>query len=84
MSNYLDAGQFKKTRNGKWQWTPLGYAKQNDKGQWDIYLNALPLPDSEGSCRITLKERQKREGGYPDHTGTTGGASGDVDDHVPF
>lgn len=28
--------------------------------------------------------QRRDEGGYPDSTGTTGGAMGDVDDHVPF
>lgn len=89
MSDYLDVGQFKQTKNGKWRFVRLGSAKKNDKGQLDVYLDALPISDAEGNCRLTIAKRQEREGGgYPDSTGTTGygsgGRPGDVDDEIPF
>ena len=82
MSDYLDVGQFKQTKAGKWRFVKLGSAKKNDKGQLDVWLDALPIADAEGQCRLTISKRQEREGGYPDSTGTTGGASGDVDDDI--
>lgn len=91
MSDYLDVVQFKKNeRTGKWRRINLGYAKKNDKGQLDVYLDALPMPDSEGSCRITIAKREERQQGGDSrqsggtaYGGTTGGA-GDVDDEIPF
>jgi len=87
MSDYLDVVQFKKNeRTGKWRRTNLGYAKKNDKGQIDVYLDALPMPDSEGSCRITIAKREDRQqgGGYSDNR-QSAPAREDLDgDSIPF
>ena len=91
MSDYLDVGQFKQTKAGKWRFIRLGSAKKNDKGQLDVYLDALPIPDAEGQCRLTIAKREERQdqnggqrqqsqGGY----GSGGRPGDDLDDEVPF
>lgn len=83
MSDFLDVKQFRQV-NGKWRATKIGYAKKNDKGQLNIYLDALPLPDAEG-CRLTVERRQERDGdGLSDYGRQDNGAAGQIDDEIPF
>jgi hypothetical protein len=58
----LEVGQFRKGANDKWRFVKLGYAKKNDKGQLNVYFDALPLPDEKG-CSIVIQERQERQEG---------------------
>lgn len=61
--DYYDVGQFRE-RNGKWRFQKLGSAKENDKGGWDIFLDALPLQDGPNQCRLTITQpRDKSDGG---------------------
>lgn len=60
MSDYLEVVQFKQ-QNGKWRAQRLGSAKKNDKGQLNVYLDALPIPDAEGNVRLTIQPKQERE-----------------------
>lgn len=80
MSDFLDVKQFRQV-NGKWRATKLGYAKKNDKGQLNVYLDALPIPDAEG-CRLTIEKRQDRDDRQQDSQQPSGG--GDIDDEIPF
>lgn len=87
MSDFLDVKQFRQV-NGKWRATKLGYAKKNDKGQLNVYLDALPIADAEG-CRLTIERREERQDSYGggSMTGTGYGnppATGDIDDEIPF
>jgi len=94
MSDYLDVGQFKQTKGGKWRFVRLGSAKKNDKGQLDVWLDALPIPDAEGQCRLSIAKRQERGdnatmgGKYPgpnDIVPMPSGRGGDgIDDEIPF
>ena len=91
MTDYLDVGQFKQTKAGKWRFVRLGSAKKNDKGQLDVWLDALPIADKEGTVRLTIAKREEKQerGSYPDDTGTTGHTGqgyggGDVEDSIPF
>lgn len=59
--DYFDVGQFRE-RNGKWRFQKLGSAKENDKGGWDIYLDALPLQDNPNSCRMTIVPQRENAG----------------------
>jgi len=83
MNDYLDVGQFRQTKNGKWRFIKLGSAKKNDKGQLDVYLDALPISDSEGNCRITISQRQERQQDGPQHVAAPDGNTG-MDDEIPF
>lgn len=82
MSEYLDVGQFKQTKAGKWRFIKLGSARKNDKGQLDVYLDALPISDAEGQCRLTISKRQEREGGQEQYSAPQG--NGGLDDEIPF
>ena len=83
----LEVGQFRKGANDKWRFVKLGYAKKNDKGQLNVYFDALPLPDEKG-CSIVIQERKEQyQSGDPAGTvtsGSTSGASLGIDDEIPF
>lgn len=81
MSDYLDVKQFRQV-NGKWRATRLGYAKKNDKGQLNVYLDALPIPDAEG-CRLTIERREDRDDRQQSQ-GYGGGPGGFDDSEIPF
>jgi hypothetical protein len=67
--NYFDVGTFRK-QGEKWRFT-------NDKGGWDIYLDALPMPGEGGQCRMAIVPQKERSGG--------GGSAGGRDESmVPF
>lgn len=87
MSDYLDVGQFKQTKAGKWRFVRLGSAKKNDKGQLDVWLDALPIADAEGQCRLTISKRQERDGqdnGQREQPQSGGYGKPDLDDEIPF
>jgi hypothetical protein len=87
MSEYLDVGQFKQTKGGKWRFVRLGSAKKNDKGQLDVWLDALPIPDAEGQCRLSIAKRQERDGGKfpgPNDNVPMPHGLGSIDDEIPF
>ena len=55
MTNRYDVGQFKKTPQGKVYFVRLGSATPDQqKTGFTIYLDALPLPDGNGSVRFSL------------------------------
>jgi hypothetical protein len=60
MSEYWDVKQFKKTKNGKNYAVKLGSAKKKDDGGFYIDFDALPLPDAEGRCSVTIMPQQER------------------------
>lgn len=55
----LEVIQFRKAGE-KWKPVRLGFAKKNDKGQLNVYLDALPLPDEKG-CSFVIQPRRERE-----------------------
>ena len=90
MADYLEVVQFKQ-RGDKWRAQRLGYAKKNDKGALNVYLDALPIPDHEGQVRLTIQKQQERNGGGTqpsspdgvyDQTAPAGGVV--LEDDVPF
>ena len=64
MTDFLDVVQFHKNeKTGKWRRMKLGYARPGkDAGTWDVYLDALPMPGTEG-CRITLQPQKQEDRG---------------------
>ena len=56
----LEVGQFRKGANDKWRFVKLGYAKKNDKGQLNVYLDAYPLPDEKG-CSFVIQARKEQD-----------------------
>lgn len=76
----LEVGQFRKGANDKWRFVKLGYAKKNDKGQLNVYLDALPLPDEKG-CSLVIQERREQSQPEPQRGG---GPMGDIEDIIPF
>ena len=80
MSDYLEVVQFRK-QGDKWRAQRLGSAKKNDKGQLNVYLDALPIPDSEGNVRLTIQQKQER--GQQRDAGQSHSQLG-IDDEIPF
>ena len=63
MAEYWDVVQWHESRNGKNFTTYLGSALQNEKGHWNLYMKALPIPQKDGECKITVQpKRQKKPG----------------------
>lgn len=89
--DYFDVGQFRE-RNGKWRFQKLGSAKQNDKGGWDIFMDALPLQDGPNSCRMTIVPQRENAGRNFDGTSATrtparsgpAATPGFQDDEIPW
>ena len=46
---------------GKTRWNKIGSAWPNDKGGFSITLDALPLPNAEGVCRMLVVEPKPRD-----------------------
>lgn len=83
MSEFQDVGQFHKNdKTGKWRFQRLGYAKRNDKGGLDIYLDALPISGPYG-VRMVVTERQE-QGSAPDRGAPAGDMGDDMGDSIPF
>lgn len=60
---YWDCIQFKKTKNDKTFAVRIGSAKKNDDGGFELFLDALPMPNGDG-CRLSIKPRRdKADGG---------------------
>ena len=76
---FKGAQNFKQTKNGKWRFIRLGSGKQNDKGGFDIWLDALPIADANGDCRISLQPKREDQSGGQYHRDPR-----DIDDEVPF
>ena len=49
----LEVVSFKQLPSGKWMAVKCGYAKKNDKGQLNVYLDAIPAP-RDGQYQLTL------------------------------
>lgn len=85
MTTYYDVGQFQK-RGEKWTFQRLGSARENDKGGWDVYLNALPLA-MDGQCRISIQPQRDAKDDYESKRATgpqDDGRRPDIDDDIPF
>ena len=85
MSDYWDIVQFQKRPGQEKAFMQrLGSAKKRDDGGFELYLNALPLPDG-GQCKLTILPPRERGEAYrgnkatPLRTGTRIG-----DDDIPF
>lgn len=84
MSKRYDIKSPRERKDGKTFWLKVGTMFEGDKGDFTIYLDALPLPDKDG--RVTLKgwePQQKQEGRQQ---AEQQGASQDysLDDDIPF
>lgn len=64
MTEFMDVGQFHENeRTGKWRFQKLGYAKRNDSGGIDVYLDALPIPGKYG-VRMVVQPQRERDGQF--------------------
>lgn len=81
----LEVVQFRK-QGDKWRPQRLGYAKKNDKGQLQVYLDALPIPDGEGNVRLVVQERQQQQSRetYSQPVSDTTASAGGLEDEIPF
>lgn len=78
-------------RGEKWKANRLGYAKRNDKGQLNVYLDVMPIPqvrNGETSVSLVIQERQQRDDSREGYSNASqGGApAGGYDDggDIPF
>lgn len=81
--------------NDKTFWHNIGTAFKNDKGQMTVYLNSLPLPNTEGKCSFMIfppkdddADRDFGQRGGRSQGKTTGKKSStpkpEIDDEIPF
>ena len=73
--------------NGKTYWTKIGSAWPSEKGGFSITLDALPLPNAEGVCRMLAVEPKPRDEAPAQSNSARakqarGGAG--IDDDIPF
>lgn len=89
--NRMDVCTPRKGNDGKTRWLKIGAAFPAKSGNgWNLIFDALPLPDVEGRCAVSLFEPKPRDdhqgqqqGGYnPDQPGR--GSTRDLDDQIPF
>lgn len=69
-----------KSGEEKSRWVKVGKAFTDDNGSVSIYLDALPLPDKEGNCKLKLFED---DGNYskPNQSNSNNSAN---DNDIPF
>lgn len=95
MIERMDVCTPRKGKDGKTRWLKIGAAFPAKQGNgWNIILDALPLPDAEGRCAISLFEPREREdrpafdntqaGGAGAYRSASRGAPADLDDSIPF
>lgn len=65
MSDFLDVGQFKQGKEGKWRFVKMGYAKDDGKGGLKVYMDALPLTNAEGFCNLSIVPQKERDNASP-------------------
>lgn len=80
MSDYFDCIAFRKTRNDKTKAVRLGAAKKRDDGGFNVYLDALPVPEN-GSYGFSIVPQRERTTGGKAHSYD---APRDLDDEIPF
>lgn len=77
MSDYMDIGMFKKTRNGKPYFVRMGSAAPREGGGFFLNLDALPY--GEGTL-VIVPQREKAGGS----SASGAPARSDLDDAIPF
>ncbi len=89
----MDVCTPRKGKDGKTRWLRIGAAFPAKQGDgWNIILDALPLPDAEGRCALSLfplKEDSRQqgsqgEGGSSYRAASRGEGAPDLDDEIPF
>lgn len=79
---YLDVISFRK-RGDKPYAHKIGSAKANGKGGFNVYLDSLPLPDTDG--RVSLLISPRLEKGRRDEIAPRRPAQrSEMDDEIPF
>lgn len=86
----LDALVARKGNDGKTRFTKIGVAFQNKTADgYSLILDALPLPDHEGKCRVILIT-PKEKGDFNQSSHNQSKANGyqpqaeDLDSEIPF
>lgn len=73
---------------GKTYWTKIGSAWPSDKGGFSITLDALPLPNAEGVCRMLVVEPKPRDEAPAQSNSARAkqarGGANDLEDSIPF
>lgn len=81
----LDALTVRKDKNGKSWFTKIGTAFENKSGDgYTLVLEALPLQDSEGQCRVILKAPKDKAAPSPHDKAKANGYAPQIDDEIPF
>lgn len=80
----LDVIQFKAKKDGGWRAHRIGYAAKNDKGDLNVWLDSLPVPDGNGAVRIVVTQRQEQQQQTPQQHAPVPGGGPDFDDSIPF
>ena len=73
-TEYLDVISWRKTNTGKNFAVRIGSAKKLDNGNIAVYLDALPLPGTDG-CQLTIAPKRAAEAKPVDR---------EMNDPIPF
>lgn len=75
----LDVVSFKQLPSGKWMAVKCGYAKKNDKGDLNIYLDAIPAPKGDQYHLVVTKRQERQEAPARESY-----AAGELSDEIPY
>ncbi len=85
MITRYDAMTPRKGRDGKTYWTKVGsmFPAKDGKDGFNLVLDALPLPDSDGRCTVSMFVPKPREGAEQRPAQQPAG-NADMNDDIPF
>ena len=76
--NRMDVCTPRKGNDGKTRWLKIGAAFPSKSGPgWNLIFDALPLPDAEGRCAVSLFEVKPRDDNGGQRQGNDRGYGGD-------
>lgn len=52
---------FREKKDGGFYPVRLGYARKNDKGALELYLDAIPAPEKYGKWKLIVQKQQDRQ-----------------------
>ena len=87
MTARYDAMTPRKGKDGKTYWTKIGsmWPAKDGKDMFNLQLDALPLPDSEGRCTVSMfAPKPKEDRGPPQASYYADKANADMNDDIPF
>ena len=60
MADWYDVSSPRKKKDGGTYWQKVGSAQKRDGDRWNVYFDALPLPEETGRCMVGIFPRRER------------------------